>query len=141
MCPLPSRLGLRRGVPFDMHKWGYECDLKLDLLATQRGSGGQRLSLAEGTRELLYGFNQRRALQRSLSRFAPQAHRLLDQSGLGAMARQQLRLTLGDLRKVAFKGLGDAGMKRTSRLAQQRAIGRVLHKDCRIRPSMLHNSQ
>src|SRR5258708_37150530 len=126
MWPLTSRLGLRRGVPFDMHEWGYECDLKLDLLATQRGSGRQRLSLVEGTRELLYGFNQRRALQRPLSRFAPQAHRLLDQSGLGAMARQQLRPPLGDLRKLAFKALGDAGMKRTSRLAQHPARGPVL---------------
>ena len=40
-CPLRSRLGFRRGIAFDMHEWGYERDLKLDLLATQRGRGGQ----------------------------------------------------------------------------------------------------
>ena len=33
-CPLRGRLGLRRGVSFDMDEWGYERDLKLDLLAT-----------------------------------------------------------------------------------------------------------
>ena len=48
-----------------------ERDLKLDLLATQRGSAGQGRDLVEGARELLDGFDQRRALQRPLSRFAP----------------------------------------------------------------------
>src|SRR6476469_205501 len=36
-CPLRSRLGFRCGIPFEMHDWGYEVDLKSDLLATQRG--------------------------------------------------------------------------------------------------------
>ena len=31
-CPLRSRLGFRRGIAFDMDEWGYERDLKLDLL-------------------------------------------------------------------------------------------------------------
>ena len=31
-CPLRRRLSFRRGIPFDMHKRGYERDLKLDLL-------------------------------------------------------------------------------------------------------------
>ena len=66
--------------------------------------------------------------QRPLSRFAPQARSLLDQAGLGAVTRQQLRLVLGDFRELAFEGFGDAGVKRASRLAQQRAIGRVLHQ-------------
>ena len=127
-CPLRSRLGFRRSIPFDMDEWGYERDLKLDLLATQRGRGGQGRDLVKGTRELLYGFDQRRALQRPLSRFAPQARGLLDQPGLGAVTRQQLRLALGDLGELAFEGFGDASVKRASRLAQQRAIGRVLHQ-------------
>jgi hypothetical protein len=29
-----------------------------------------------------------------------------------AVTRQQLRLTLGDFRELAFKGFGDAGVKR-----------------------------
>ena len=70
-CPLHSRLGFRRGISFDMDEWGYERDLKLDLLATQRGRGGQGRDLVEGARELRYGFDQRRARQRPLSRFAP----------------------------------------------------------------------
>ena len=53
-----------------MHERGDERDLKPDLLATQRGSGGQGRDLAEGVRELLCGFNQRRTLQRPLSCFA-----------------------------------------------------------------------
>ena len=111
-----------------MDEWGYERDLKLDLLATQRGRGGQGRDLVEGARELLCGFDQRRALQRPLSRFAPQARGLLDQPSLGAVTRQQLRLALGNLGELAFEGFGDAGVKRASRLAQQRAIGRVLHQ-------------
>ena len=30
--PLRSRLGFRRSIAFDMDEWGYERDLKLDLL-------------------------------------------------------------------------------------------------------------
>ena len=101
-CPLHSRLGFRRRIAFDMDEWSYERDLKLDLLATQRGRGGQGRDLVEGARELLYGFNQRRALQRPLSRFAPQARSLLDQASLGAVTRQQLRLALGNLRELAL---------------------------------------
>jgi hypothetical protein len=46
-----------------MHACGYEHDLKLDLFAAQRWSGGEGRDLAEGTRELLGGFNRRRARQ------------------------------------------------------------------------------
>ena len=44
------------------------------------------------------------------------------------MTRQQLGLAFGDVGELAFEGFGDAGMKRASRLAQQRAVGRVLHQ-------------
>ena len=44
------------------------------------------------------------------------------------MTRQQLRLVLGNIGELAFEGFGDAGVKRASRLAQQRAVGRVLHQ-------------
>ena len=111
-----------------MNKWGYERDLKFDLLAAQRRRAGQLRNLLKSTSELRCSFDQRRALQRSLSRFAPQARGLIDQPSLGAMMRQQLRLALGDLGELAFKGFGDTGVKRASWLAQQRAIGRVLHQ-------------
>ena len=114
--------------PFDMDERGYQRDLKLDLLAAQRRRGRQRRDLIKRARELLYGFNQRRALQRPLSRLAPEARSLLDQPSLGAVTRQQFGLALGDLRELAFKSFGDAGVERASRLAQQRAIGRVLHQ-------------
>ena len=77
----------------------YERDLKLDLFATKRWSGGQGRDLVERTCELLGGFDQRRALQRSLSCLAPETCGLLDQPGLGAVTRQQFRLTFRDLRK------------------------------------------
>ena len=63
-----------------------------------------------------------------MSRFAPQARGFLDQASLSAVARQQLGLVLGNLSELAFEGFGDASVKRASRLAQQRAIGRVLHQ-------------
>jgi hypothetical protein len=127
-CPLRSRLGFRRGIPFDVGEWGYERDLKFDLLATQRRSGRQGRDLGKRTRELLCSFNQRRALQRLPSCFAPQAHSLLDQAGFGAVTRQQLWLRFRNLGELGLKGFGDTGVQRASRLAQQRAIGRVLHQ-------------
>src|SRR5207248_3909388 len=61
----------------------------------------------------------------------------LDLPRLGAVTRQQLGLVLGDLRELTFEGFGDSGMKRPSRLAQQRAVSRIsyqymLEKVCRI---------
>jgi hypothetical protein len=44
------------------------------------------------------------------------------------MTRQQLGLALRDLGELAFEGFGNTGVKRASRLAQQRAICRVLHQ-------------
>src|SRR5262249_36608977 len=114
--------------PFDMDERGYERDLKLDLLATQRGRGGQGRDLIESTGGLRDCLNQRRAIERPPSRFAPEKRGLLDQSGFGAVTRQQLRLVLGSLRELGLKGFSDTGVERASRLAQQRAIGRVLYE-------------
>ena len=70
--PLCGRLGFRRGIAFDMEERGYQRDLKLDLLATQRRRAGQGRDLLERTRELCHGFDQRRALERPLPRLAPE---------------------------------------------------------------------
>ena len=129
-CPLRSRLGFGSGIAFDMDEWGYKRDLKLDLLATKRRRAGQGRDLVKGARKLLRGFDQRRARQRPLSRLAPKTRGLLDQPGLSAVARQELGLALGDVGELAFEGFGDAGVKRASRLAQQSAIGGVLHSAC-----------
>ena len=70
-CLRRSGLRFRRSKPFDMDEWGYDRDLELDLLATQRGRAGQRCDLVQGSAELRLCFNQRRAFQRPLSRLAP----------------------------------------------------------------------
>jgi len=127
-CPPYGGLSFRRSISFDVHEWAYECDLKLNLLATKRRSGRQGGDLGQCTRELLYGFDQCRALQRPLSRLAPQVRSFPDQPSFGAVTCQQFRLVLGEVRELVFKGFGDTGVKRTSWLAQQRAVGRVLHK-------------
>jgi hypothetical protein len=57
--PFRCRLGVGRGIAFDMGKRGYDRDLKLDLLATQSRSSGQRRNLFEGPCKLSYGLNQR----------------------------------------------------------------------------------
>ena len=41
-----------------MNEWGYERDLKLDLLAAQRRGGREGRDLRKRPRQLLYGFNQ-----------------------------------------------------------------------------------
>ena len=88
----------------------------------------QSRDLIEGTGDLLCSFDQGRAFQRALSGFAPQARGLLDQPGLGAMARKQLRLVCENLGELTLEGFGDTSVQRTSSLAQQRAVGRVLHQ-------------
>ena len=80
------------------------------------------------TGELLCGFDECGALQRSQSGFAPQRRGFLDLPRLGAVTRQQLGLTLGDVRKLALEGFGDARVKGASRLPQQRPIGRIPHQ-------------
>jgi hypothetical protein len=77
---------------------------------------------------LLYGFNKRRPRQRPLSRFGPEGRGLFDQPGFGAMTCQQFGLVFRNVGETAFKSFGDASMKRTSRLAQQCAVGCILHK-------------
>ena len=62
--------------------------LKLDLLAAQRVRDGQGRNLGKRTRELRHSLNERRTLQRPLSRFAPQPRGLLDLPGLGVVTRQ-----------------------------------------------------
>ena len=111
--PLYRRLGFRRGIAFHMEQRGYERDLKLDLLPTQRGCARQGRKLVKRAGKLRHSFYQRRPLQRPLPRLPPQARSLFDQSGLGAVTRQQLRLVFGNLGELAFKCFGDTGVKRT----------------------------
>ena len=117
-CPLRGRLCFWRRIAFDVHERGYERDLKFDLLATQCRRGRQGRNLVESAGELLRSLNQRRTLQRPLSRFAPQTRGLLDQPGLGAVTRQQLRLVLSNVSELVLESFGDASVKRASRLAQ-----------------------
>src|SRR6266699_4653895 len=145
-CPLNSRPSFRRRVAADMEEWGYECNLKLDFFTTQGGRWGQGCDLVERTPELFCGFDQRRALRRPQSGFAPQRRGFLDLPRLGAVTRQQLGLVLGDLRELTFEGFGDSGMKRTSPLAQQCAVSRIpyqgmLEKVGRVRRATLLEQQ
>src|SRR5207237_8522067 len=124
-CPLNSRPGFRRRVVSDMEEWGYECNLKLDFFTTQGGRWGQGCDLVERTPELFRGFDQRRALRRPQSGFAPQRRGFLDLPRLGAVTRLQLGLLLGHLREFTFEGRGNSAMQCTSSLAQQRAVSRI----------------
>jgi hypothetical protein len=80
-------------VLFAIHKVARECpsvgesELKVGLFATQSPRGWQGRDLVKRPFELLRPFKKRGSHQRPLSRFAPQAQGLLDQSGLGAMTR------------------------------------------------------
>ncbi len=57
--PFRRRFGFWCGVPFYVHEWGNERDLKIDLLAPERGRAGQRGDLIQRVRKLRCGFNQR----------------------------------------------------------------------------------
>jgi len=127
-CLLQCFLSFGRSIAFDVHERGYERDLKLNLLATQRWRRGQGRDLDNRSRILLGGFDQGRTVQRALSRLAPKVRGLLDQARFGTVSRQQFRLIVSKLGKVAFKFFRYATMEGASRLAQERAIGRVLHQ-------------
>ena len=58
----------------------------------------------------------------------PIGHGLLDLTCFSEVTRQQFRLALGNFGELAFEGFGNTSVKRTSRFAQQRAIGRILHE-------------
>jgi hypothetical protein len=59
--PLCDRLGFRRGLPFDMLEWIYQCNMKVDFFATKRWRAGQGRDLIKCMRELLDGLDQRGA--------------------------------------------------------------------------------
>src|SRR5262249_5496291 len=105
-----------------------QSDLKLDLLAPQRGRTRQGRNMVESAGELFCGFDDCRACERSLSRFAPQSRSFLNESGFAAVARQQFRLTLSDVGEVRFESFGDSSMKLPSLLAQQCPICRILNQ-------------
>ena len=77
--------------------------------------------------QMTLGLDISRTLHRALACLEPIVDRLLDAAGLGAVVAQSAlaRLRFG---KLCFEHIGDASVKRASRLAQQSAVGRVLHK-------------
>ena len=111
-----------------MHERGYERDLKLDLFSTQRGRGRQPCDLGERARKLFDRLNQGGARHGPLSGPAPQSSGFFVQASLRAVTCQYLRLVLDNVGEATFDGFHDAGMQRAARLAQQRAIGRVLYQ-------------
>ena len=103
-------------------------DLKLDLLATLHRGSGQGCKVVEGTGELRHGLDQRGSLKGALSSFAPQASSVLNLTSVRVVPRQQLWLVIRNLIEVALYSFRDTSMQRPSWLAQQRAIGCVLHQ-------------
>ena len=101
---------------------------KLDLFATQRGGARQGRNLIEGARELFNGFDQRRALQRPLSRFAPPFDRRFGKASLGEVMRQQLWLGRSGDGDVVAQHLGDAAVQNLAPALEQILIGRVLYE-------------
>ena len=120
--------GLGRCMALGVDQRVREIDLQLDLLAAERGCAWQRRDLAKRSRELLGGFLQRRARQRPPSGLAPKSRGFLDQARLRCNDAPAVPAGFRRCRRIAFEGLGDAGVKRAPRLAQQRAVGRVLHQ-------------
>src|ERR1700692_3154536 len=111
-----------------MHQRVYERGLQLDLLAAQRGSGRQGRNLGNGTPELLYGFNQCRALQRPLPRYVPPFERGLGETCLGEVMRHQLRLDRRRGGEIAEQCLDDAAVQNLTPALEQILISRVLNQ-------------
>jgi hypothetical protein len=115
-------------VAFDVHQSVRKGDLELDLLTAERGRARQGRDLTQRLTKLRDPFDQGRAPQRPLSRFAPKASSFLDQTSFRAMASQKFWLDFGNISKLTFKCRSDASVKRTSGFAQQGAVGGILYQ-------------
>jgi hypothetical protein len=91
-------------------------------LAPQGSRVGQGGNQVKSALELLCGFGQRRALQRPLTRFTPQACGLLDHASLSAVTCQKLRWAFGHFREFTLKGFCYAGGQ-----GGRRALRTALH--------------
>lgn len=127
-CLLERRFGRRRGMALRVDQCIGKIDLQLDALAAKRRRCWHRRDQVERARKLLRRLLERRARERAPSGRAPQHGGFFDQPRFAAVARQELRPALDHVGELALRRLGDARVQRTSRLAQQRAIGRVLHQ-------------
>jgi hypothetical protein len=105
-----------------------ESELKLDFFAPQSRCCRQRRDLVERPFELLDAFNKRGSRQGALSGGAPPFDSVFGYPSLCKVMREQLRLALGNLRKLVFERFSNAGVQRVARLAQQRAVGRVSYQ-------------
>ena len=65
---------------------------------------------------------------RLLQQFVAERGKIVPRRLTGVCTTHQRRLTLGNVQKLAFEGIGDTGVKGGARPAQQRAIGRVPHQ-------------
>lgn len=100
-----------------------EEDRKLALITV--GSRREAARLGKSGSEVSYrlsiGGASNRAISGSLERKTCRSSELDPPE----MMRDNLRLSLGHVRKLAFEGLCDTGMKRSARLAQEQAVVRT----------------
>ena len=111
-----------------MHEWGYERDLKFDLVAPQRRRGGQDRNPVQSAGELRNRFHQGRALQRPLSRLAPPFDRRFGNSGLRKVMRQQLWLDRRNGGEVVAQNLSDTTVQDLTPTPEQILISGVLNE-------------
>ena len=76
--------------------------------------------------QMTLGLDIGRTLHRALASLEPTIDRLLDAGRLGIVVSKQL--WLDNCGKLCFEDISDASVKRTSRLAQQSAVGRVQYE-------------
>ena len=88
-----------------------ESDVKLDLFATQIRRGRQGRDLGKRPVELLHAFKKRGSRQRALSRSAPPFDSGFGHPCLREVMREQLRLALGNLRKLVFERFSNAQLQ------------------------------
>ena len=75
-----------------------------------------------------FRLRDRRALHGLPSRSSPERGGFLEQSRLRAVARQHLRLRLGDVGEMRFESLRDPHVQGAPRLAQQGAVSQILQE-------------
>jgi hypothetical protein len=94
---------------------GTQCELEVEVDSVLHRTTGQTVNGLDPSPQMRDSLDIGVTFRRVPASTQPISNPLFDQAGLGAVARQQLRLTLDNLRELAFQGFCNTGVERASR--------------------------
>jgi hypothetical protein len=116
------------GVAFDDHQAGPQLTAKFELLQLTPGRGRQQRQLIQSLLELRRCFRHRRAGGGPPTGADPPVDGFFSEAGLGVVPREELGMSVRDLRVIGLERLGDLRVQLLAGAAQQAAMRSVLHQ-------------